>query len=82
MEKHCIVCEHFQWRKESMWGMGSTQTGPMMEGGDAACAKGHYEGKDLPSYPEDEDDFRKIILMGVDCPDYSPPDAESSGNRL
>ena len=72
MEKLCIFCKHFKWKAEEMWGMGSTMTGPMMEGGDAACSKGHYEGK-YPIYPEDEEDFRTIILRGQDCQDYTPP---------
>lgn len=68
-EKLCVFCKHFQWAKESQWGMGSTMTGPMMEGGNATCAAGKYE--DWP-FPEDEDDWRKLILRGEDCDGYEP----------
>ncbi len=66
-EKLCIFCQHFTWSKESMWGMGSTMTGPMMGGGDTQCDKGHEE---IFHYPEDEEDFRKIILFARKCQDY------------
>ena len=66
-EKLCIFCNHFRWSAEEMWGMGSTLTGPMMEGGDASCGKGHGKGW---GYPQDEDDFRKIILTAAKCKDY------------
>ena len=62
----CLFCEHFSWSEESMWGMGSTLTGPMMEGGDAVCAKGHYSER-----PTDDDAWRKIIVRAVKCPDFS-----------
>ncbi len=68
MEKLCIFCKHFTWTAEEMWGMGSTMTGPMFQGGDAECAKGHHDGDWL--FPEDQDEYRKIILRGVDCPDF------------
>jgi hypothetical protein len=67
-EKLCIFCVYFNWRKEEMWGMGSTMTGPMMEGGSAGCDKGHANDSWL--YPSDEDDFRKIIIQAAKCPDY------------
>jgi len=70
MEKLCMFCVHFRWQKEEMWGMGSTLTGPMMEGGDALCDEGHFKGKDIPHYPRDEEDFRKIIVVAQTCPDY------------
>lgn len=66
-EKLCIFCEHFHWSKEEMWGMGSTMTGPMFEGGDATCDKGHM--KDTPT-PYDEAEYRAIILRGAKRPDY------------
>ena len=66
-EKLCMFCNHFSWSKEEMWGMGSTMTGPMFEGGDAACAKGHGSDWDMPN---SENDFRKIILTAETCPDY------------
>lgn len=66
-EKLCIFCKHFQWTKESCWGVGSTMTGPMMEGGDTQCGKGHAE---IHEYPSDEADFRRIILFAQKCPDY------------
>ena len=61
----CIFCEHFSWSKEEQWGMGSTMTGPMMSGGDAVCAKGHFDER-----PESDDDWRRIILHAVKCPDF------------
>ena len=70
--KLCIFCIHFNWSKEEMWGMGSTQTGPMFEGGDACCKKGHYNG--LYNTPEDENEYRKIILRAAECSDYALPD--------
>ncbi len=69
MEKLCIFCKHFKWTKESMWGMGSTQTGPMFEGGWAECSEKQFKNLDAP---EDEADFRKIILRGEKCPKFSP----------
>jgi hypothetical protein len=69
-EKLCIFCEHFAWEVESQWGMGSTMTGPMMDGGNAMCRAGRYT--DSP-FPRDEGDWREIILRGKDCPDYKPP---------
>lgn len=66
-EKLCIFCVHFRWSKEELWMMGSTGTGPMMEGGDASCDKGH--GKDW-TQPYDEGDFRRIIIHAQTCPDY------------
>jgi hypothetical protein len=51
--------------------MGSTQTGPMFEGGDAACAKGHYKG--LNNFPCDEADYRRIIIRGNTCEDWELP---------
>ena len=66
-EKHCLFCNHFTWSEERMWGMGSEYTGPMMEGGWAECAKKHFKNLERP---EDEQDFRRIILMGEQCPDY------------
>ena len=71
-EKLCIFCKHFDWEKEEMWGMGSTQTGPMFEGGDTRCKKGHYEG--LNNYPCDATEYRAIILRAVECKDYTPPE--------
>jgi hypothetical protein len=73
-EKLCIFCKHFRWERESQWGCGSTMTGPMMTGGDAQCAKGHY--KDSP-FPDDEAAFRAIILRGENCPDYERPATNS-----
>lgn len=67
-EKLCIFCEHFRWRKEEQWGMGSTMTGPMMKGGSASCAKGHDDPSWL--YPSDENEYRTIILQAAKCPDY------------
>lgn len=67
MEKLCLFCEHFVWRKEEMWGMGSTMTGPMFEGGDSNCRKGHRE---IFHYPNDESDFRRIVLFAEKCLDY------------
>jgi hypothetical protein len=70
----CIFCEHFNWSKEEMWGMGSTQTGPMFEGGDANCAKGHFErkpGEYVPTRPSDDSEWRALIFRGAKCRDYS-----------
>ena len=70
----CIFCEHFNWSEEEMWGMGSTQTGPMMSGGDAQCAKGHFESKGseyIDVRPSDDSEWRKLIFRGAKCPDYS-----------
>jgi hypothetical protein len=71
MEKLCIFCVHFNWTEESMWGMGSTLTGPMMEGGDATCAAGQFSGG-WSNRPRDESDWRKIILRGEQCQKYEP----------
>lgn len=68
MEKLCIFCNHFKWDKEDQCGMGSTLTGPLMEGGDAACQKGHFIGK--KNRPRDESDYRAIILRAAECADY------------
>lgn len=58
-----------------MWGMGSTLTGPMFEGGDARCRKGHYDKMpDLPTRPSDENDFRAIIIVAQKCKDYEQVD--------
>lgn len=70
VEKLCIFCVHFRWEKESQWGTGSTLTGPMMTGGTAKCEAGQYT--DWPR-PEDEDDWRRIILRGEKCEKYTPP---------
>lgn len=66
-EKLCLFCVNFNWSAEEMWGMGSTMTGPMFEGGDAACKKGHGSkwGR-----PHDESDFREIVLTAEKCQDY------------
>jgi hypothetical protein len=73
-EKLCIFCKHFKWSTERAWGMGSTQTGPMYEGGDATCAAGQYTGDwENGRFLEDEDDFRKIILRGEKCEKYERP---------
>ena len=66
-EKLCVFCKHFQWSKEEIWGMGSTQTGPMFSGGDALCDKGH--GRDWV-LPDDEEDWRRIIVTAINCKDY------------
>lgn len=66
-EKLCIFCTHFNWTKEEMWGMGSTQTGPMFDGGDARCSKGHGSSW---TPPDDESDLRKIFLTAASCSDY------------
>ncbi len=67
MEKLCIFCKHFKWTKESMWGMGSTMTGPLMEGGWATCAKKRFKHLEAP---EDEAEFRAVILKGEKCPKF------------
>lgn len=75
-EKLCIFCTKFHWAKESMWGMGSTMTGPMMEGGDITCDDGHLKapsgipGWNYDPVPQDEDDWRRIIVQAQNCPDY------------
>ena len=69
-EKLCVFCVHFAWEAERQWGMGSTLTGPMTEAGNAMCRKGRYT--DNP-FRQDEDDWRKIIVRGQDCSDYTPP---------
>lgn len=71
-EKLCIFCKHFRWSEESCWGHGSTMTGPMMEGGDATCEAGQYKGE-WDDRPSNEEDFRKIILRGQNCPHYERP---------
>jgi hypothetical protein len=68
-EKLCIFCTKFRWAEESCWGMGSTMTGPMMEGGDATCAAGKFS--DWPR-PRDENDWRELILRGEKCDAYAP----------
>jgi hypothetical protein len=72
----CLFCEHFSWSSESMWGMGSTLTGPMMEGGHADCAKGVFQS----TYPESDDDWRAIILHGVQCKKFKEREDRSSGD--
>ena len=67
MEKLCIFCKHFNWTAEEMGGMGSTLTGPMMEGGWAECNKGHYKQLERPT---DEAEYRAVIIQGQDCKDY------------
>ncbi len=70
-EKLCIFCKHFSWTAEEMWGMGSTMTGPMMEGGWAECSKDHYISRDDVAFnPTSEAEYRRIILLGENCEDY------------
>jgi hypothetical protein len=69
-EKLCIFCEHFDWTAEEMWGMGSTMTGPMFDGGWAKCRKGHYGDYGDLEAPKDESDYRRVILRGMECKDY------------
>ena len=78
-DKLCIFCKHFNWSKEEMWGMGSTQTGPMFEGGDTRCKKNHYAG--LDNYPTDEAEYRAIIIRARKCSDYTLPNAALTGER-
>lgn len=73
----CIFCEHFDWSAEEMWGMGSTQTGPMFSGGDATCAKGHFEAKKgeyIDVRPDDAAAWRALIFRGANCLDYKQRD--------
>ena len=63
----CLFCKHFDFSAEEMWGMGSTMTGPMFEGGDATCAKKHF----VDEYPKDADDWRALIFKGANCKDYT-----------
>ena len=70
MEKLCIFCAHFRWSSREMWGMGSTMTGPMMEGGDATCAAGMYKGQ-WDNRPVDEAEYRAIILRAKKCNKYA-----------
>ena len=74
MEKLCIFCRHFTWTKRDMWGMGSTLTGPMFEGGWAKCAKGVFGDFNKLEMPEDEADYRRVILMGEKCGMFEPVD--------
>lgn len=68
MEKLCIFCTHFHFRKDEQYGMGSTQTGPLIDYGGAACDKGH--GSEW-AQPENETELRDILLTGETCKDYS-----------
>lgn len=68
-EKLCIFCKHFRWSAERAWGMGSTQTGPMYEGGNATCKAGQFKGE-WDTWPNDEAEYRAIILRAKDCPEY------------
>jgi hypothetical protein len=74
VEKLCLWCQHFCWTKESMWGMGSTMTGPMMEGGDFKCEVGH---KWDVWQPDDQEDWRKVVVKAQTCPDYEQIDAQN-----
>lgn len=74
MERLCLFCKHFTWTAESMWGMGSTLTGPMMEGGWAECAKKHFGEYETLAKPETEDEYRAVIIRGRDCKDYDQID--------
>lgn len=69
MEQLCIFCKHFKWTKEEMWGMGSTQTGPMFEGGWAECGKKQFKNLEAP---DDEADYRRVILLGTNCKFFEP----------
>jgi hypothetical protein len=82
-EKLCIFCKNFNWSAEEMWGMGSTMTGPMFEGGDGRCAAGMYEAKalkkmgfkdDSTTRPHDEQDYRAMILIAQKCDKYEQID--------
>jgi hypothetical protein len=42
-------------------------TGPMMEGGDFQCGAGHEWDV---WQPEDENDWRKVVIKAQTCPDY------------
>lgn len=66
--KLCLFCNHFNWSAREMWGMGSTATGPMFDGGSANCGKGHSDETWL--YPDDEVEYRKIVIHAETCPDY------------
>ena len=68
-ERLCVFCVHFQWKNETQWGMGSTQTGPMLTGGYAKCKKGLLRDHKM----EDESDWRKVIVTARTCPAYTPP---------
>ena len=75
-KKLCLFCSHFDFSAEEMWGMGSTMTGPMFGGGDATCAKGHFEkcGEDIDVRPTDASEWRKLIFHGAKCKDYQQRD--------
>ena len=83
MEKLCLFCTHFRWTAEEMWGMGSELTGPMFEGGWAECEKKHFGQWGSLEKPEDEKDFREVVIKAMNCKDYnqvqtppaSPPEA-------
>ncbi len=66
-EKLCIFCTNFKWKSETIWGMGSTMTGPMMTGGDATCSAGRYA--DWPQ-PADEEEWRALIVRAENCDAY------------
>ena len=54
--------------------MGSTLTGPMMEGGWAECAMKHFGEYGSLKKPENEDEYRAVIILGRDCKDYAQID--------
>lgn len=76
-DKLCIFCRHFNWSSREQCGHGSTMTGPMFEGGASTCKKGHYKG--LDNYPQDESEYREIIIRARNCSDYTPPNAVLTG---
>lgn len=52
-----------------MWGMGGALTGPLFDGGWAQCAAKRIRDLEIP---EDEEDFRRIILYAENCDAYLP----------
>lgn len=64
-EKLCVFCKHFGYDGGSYgWYAGETELGGV------SCAKEHYRSL---KRPDNEDDFRRIILRGEGCPDYERP---------
>lgn len=66
-EKLCIFCKHFNWNQFEM-DYGSGSMGDYFTGG-MECFKGHYHREN----PGSNEEFRSLILLAENCPDYERP---------
>jgi hypothetical protein len=65
-EKLCVFCKHFKYEAIADYSF-STMTGGT-DGG-SFCLKNHYAYQ----RPDDEDEFRRLLLRAEKCKDYERP---------